>query len=63
MTVSLRLYLDMIFGKSFSFLQLSFNSPLSAASSKIRSSDRDRFWWPIFILFDFCKTIAAILQN
>lgn len=39
MTVSLRLYFELAFGKSFSFLLLSFNSPLWFASSSIFSSD------------------------
>lgn len=38
-TVSLRSYFPPVFGKSFSFLPLNFNSPLKWASSKIRSKD------------------------
>lgn len=44
-TVSLKLYLSLAFGKSFSFLLLNFSSPLWLASSKIRSNDLVKGFW------------------
>lgn len=54
MTVSLRLYLEHAFGKSFSFRLLNLNSPLWFASSNILSNDLVNW---------FCKCPPAFVTN